>query len=177
VATSLLIGQTPSSRTVEAERFILRGPEGQELATLEKAEKGATLILFDNQHRGRVALLSSDGDSGVVLLGADQKSSASIQVDEHDKAMITLNDQQGRPRADIALTDDGPAMRMWDSHSVIRAAVAIHSDVPMVTVSSGPDPKKGSVLMAAGPTPKAPKETSGFLMITGANGKPRNVER
>lgn len=56
-------------------------------------------------------------------------------------------------------------------------SVAIHDGVPMVTVSSGADPTKGSVVMAAGPTAKSAKNTLGFLMITGADGKPGDVER
>jgi hypothetical protein len=39
VATSLLIAQAPSKRMLEAEQFILRGPRGQEFASLEVQEQ------------------------------------------------------------------------------------------------------------------------------------------
>jgi hypothetical protein len=62
-------------------------------------------------------------------------------------------------------------MVMWDSNSVMRAAVGVKSDnVPMVTVSTGADPKKGSVVIAA-------YAKGGAVVITGSDGRPRNVVR
>jgi len=171
VATSLLIAQAPSKRTVEAEQFILRGPKGQELATLDGEATGATLILFDSHHRGRIALLSSDAESGAGFFGTDQKSAASIEVNDKNQPVVELRDEQGRTRADFGITDKGPVMQMWDANSKIRAAVAIHSEVPIVTVDAGTDPRKGSVIMSTD------AKGGGVLMITGPDGKSRNVTR
>jgi hypothetical protein len=59
---------------------------------------------------------------------------------------------------------------MWDSNSLVRAAVGISNDnVPTVTVSAA-DPKKGSVIIAA-------DAKGGGVLITGPDGKSRNVVR
>jgi hypothetical protein len=171
---SLLIGQTPSKRTLEAEKFILRGPQGQELATLDAEGTGALLLLYDSQHRPRVSLVSSDGESGAAIMGTDLKSAASIEVNAKNRPVVELQDEQGRTRADFAITDQGPAMRMWDSNSNMRAAVAIHNEVPMVTVSAGSDPRKGSVVIGAGAGDWGVSK-GGHILITGPDGKARDV--
>jgi len=61
VSTSGVYAQDSSKRTVEAEEFILRGPQGQELAKLGQLGTGAGLTLYDNQHRARVFLTTADG--------------------------------------------------------------------------------------------------------------------
>lgn len=59
---------------------------------------------------------------------------------------------------------------MWDSNSVMRAAVGVKNDnVPVVTVSTA-DPKKGSVVIAA-------DDKGGAVLITGPDGRSRNVVR
>jgi len=170
IATSLLIAQAPSKRTVEAEQFILRGSQGQELASLDRSETGATLTLYDGHHRGRIALLSSDAESGAAFLGTDGKSAASIEVNGDNRPVVSLSDGQGRTRGDFAITDQGPAMRMWDSNSAMRAVVAIHDEVPMLTIGTGADPKKGSVIIAS-------DAKGGRVLITAADGKSRSVMR
>jgi hypothetical protein len=199
VATSLLIGQTPSRRTVEAEEFILRGPQGQELATLDGAGTGAALALYDSQHRLRlvlrsdasfsainlldsgervhIALLSSDAHGpAAVLTGSDLKSSASVAV-LNNSPNIQLHDDEGRIRADFGLTELGPLMRVYDSHSDTRAAFGISEEVPMVTV--GGPAGKGGVMMSAGGTGKGSTKRvmGGIIIVTGPDGKSRNVTR
>jgi hypothetical protein len=84
---------------------------------------------------------------------------------------ISLGDEQSRPRAGLELTSQGPRMRMWDSNSVVRASVGITADnVPVVTVASAGDPKKGSVVIAA-------DAKGGGVLITGPDGRSRNVVR
>ena len=169
VATSLLIAQTPSKRIVEAEEFILRGAQGQELADLSRTNTGASLTLFDSKHGMRAALLSSDTAGLAVVYGNDQKTSASIGVDNRSP-VVQLQDEQEQTRADMAITDKGPAIRMWDSNHNIRAAIAIDKEVPILTVGSGPDPSKGSVIVTA-------DAKGGNVLITGSDGKGRNVAR
>jgi hypothetical protein len=59
---------------------------------------------------------------------------------------------------------------MRDSTSTIRAVVAIHNEAPVLSLSAGPDPTKGSVVISAG-------AKGGGVLITGADGKSRNVMR
>jgi len=212
-----LIGQAPSKRTVEAEKFVLLGPQGQELGVLDGLGTGAALKLYDSQHRARIALTTADvGDlKGVVVLRSNGQVGATFGVADNDNSYvqladkrgrpravlevtdertaislhdeqarpravldvtddgpsISLHDEQARPRADLEVTDRGPRMRMWDSNSVIRAAVGINSDnLPVVSVTAAADPKKGSVVIAA-------DANGGAVLITGPDGKSRNVVR
>jgi hypothetical protein len=217
VATSLLIGQSPSNRTLEAEKFILRGPQGQELAILDGLGTGAALKLYDGQHRVRVVLTTADAGNlkGLAVFRSNGQVDASLGVADNDNPFvqlvdkqgnlgallevaddgpslalsdkqgqprailivngegpsISLHDEQGRPRTDLELSDGGPRMRMWDSNSVVRAAVGIgKGDVPGITVSTGADPKKGSVIIAA-------DAKGGGVLITGPDGRSRNIMR
>jgi hypothetical protein len=61
-------------------------------------------------------------------------------------------------------------MRMWDSNSVIRAVVAIHNEVPMLTLGTGVDPRMGSVIISS-------DAKGGGILITGPDGKSRSVVR
>ena len=183
VAASVLIGQTPARRTVEAEQFILRGPQGQELATLDSAGTGAALALYDSQHHVRILLRSEGGFSGislldsgrkihvaiassdaegpaVILTGTDLKSDAGISV-AHNTPDILLHDEQGRIRGEFGLTEGNPMMRVYGSNSDTRAGVAVMGEVPLVSVGG---PKLGSVLMTA-------NEKGGELAIFKPDGK------
>jgi hypothetical protein len=191
-ATSLLIGQAPSRRTLEAEEFILRGPQGQELATLDATGTGAALALYDSQHhlkmvlrsdtllsaitlldsgqKGQIALLSSDDDGpALVLRGSDLKRIAMIGV-PRTGPNVQLHDEQGRIRAEFGMTEFGPAMRMWDSNSDTRAVVAISDEIPMISVA-GPARKGGVMMAAGGPWPGALTKKGGDLIITKPDGK------
>lgn len=60
---------------------------------------------------------------------------------------------------------------MWDSDSVVRAAVGINNDnVPTVSVTTAADPKRGGVVIAA-------DAKGGAILITGPDGRSRNVVR
>jgi hypothetical protein len=170
VATSLLSGQAPTKRIVEAEKFVLRGPQGQELAFLDGEGTGAMLTLFDGKHRARVGLISSNGESGATFYGSDLKPGASIEVNDDNKPAVSLIDEQGHARAEMALKDSGPAIRMWDSSSIPRVAMGIDKEIPIMTVGSGLDPSKGSVIVTA-------DAKGGNILITGPDGKSRNVAR
>lgn len=189
VATSLVIGQTPSRRTLEAEEFILRGPRGEELATLDSAGTGAALALYDNKHRLRAALRSdshfslvnlfdeaekpvlsvaTSADGPVMLLvGKDHKSSAGVGV-LGNLPNLQLRDAQGRIRSEFGLMESGPAMRMYDSDGESRAMVALANDIPTVSVAARG--LKGGVVIGAG-DPGKRRRAGGDIIITGVDGK------
>ena len=74
VITSLLAAQTAPMRTVEAERFILRGAQGNELASLSGDDTGAALTLYDGQHQQRATLRSGSEVSGLSIDNAQKGS-------------------------------------------------------------------------------------------------------
>src|SRR5580693_6475854 len=97
LATSVLIGQTASKRTVEAEKFVLRGPQGQELAILDGLGTGASLTLYDGQHRVRVALTTADVGNlkGLAVFSSKGQVNASLGVGDNDGPFVQLVDKQG----------------------------------------------------------------------------------
>jgi hypothetical protein len=218
VAASLLLAQAPSKRIVEAEEFILRGPQGQELAKLDGSGTGAVLSLYDSQHRVRIALTSADvgnlkgiaafrsnGQVGAkfgvedndnsslelrdargsavallqlsgegpsfILTDNDMRPPRAVLVVHNEVAGFSLQDEKGRQRTSLELTDMGPKLRFWDANGVGRAGIGIDSsNVPVISVTTGSDPKEGSVVIAS-------DEKGGGVLITDANGNSRNVIR
>ena len=85
----LLVGQTRQTRTIEAERFVLRGADGSVRAKLEAANDSTEFAFYNNVGKVRVAIkVASDGngfemrdDAGrllaLVSVGLDQKSPSS----------------------------------------------------------------------------------------------------
>ena len=196
IATSLLVGQVSTSRrTLEAEEFILRGPQGQELATLDSAGSGAALALYDSQHhlrivlrtdtqfsmvslldrgeKGHIALLSHADGPTVVLTGNDLKSSVSMGVLEN-APNFQIKDGQDRIRGDFGMAELGPMLRMYDGRSETRTSVGIVEEVPMVAVA-GPAGRGGVSISAGGTGKGSLGKPGGDILITGADGKTRSV--
>jgi hypothetical protein len=136
VATSLLIGQTPPNRTLEAEKFILRGPQGQELASLEGLGTGAALKLYDSQHRVRVALTTADGANlkGVGVFRSNGQVGASFGVGDDDSPYVQLADKQGRPGALLQLADEGPTVSLMDNQGRPRAIFDVTGEGPNISL-------------------------------------------
>lgn len=136
VATSLLIGQTPSKRTLEGEKFILRGPRGEELATLDGLGTGAALTLYDGQHRVRVALTTADAGNlkGVAVFGSNGRVAASFGVADNDDSQIQLVDKQGHPGAILEVTDQGPAATFADKQGRPRAVLDVTGEGPSISL-------------------------------------------
>jgi hypothetical protein len=136
VATSLLIGQTPSKRTLEAEKFILRGPQGQELATLDGLGSGAALTLYDTQHRVRVALTTADVGNlkGVVVFGSNGQVGASFGVADNDNSYVQLANKQGRPLAILEVKDEGATVTLADEQGRPRAVFDVTGEGPSISL-------------------------------------------
>jgi hypothetical protein len=160
---------------LEAEEFILRGPQGQELATLDSAGSGAALALYDSQHhlrivlrtdtqfsmvslrdsdeKGRIDLLSHADGPTVVLTGNDLKSNVSMGVLKNAPG-FQIADGQERVRGEFSLTELGPMLRIYDATSETRGFLGLtdKDDISMVSVSGRGG--KAHVVVAAGGTRK-----------------------
>jgi len=136
VATSLLIGQTPSKRTLEAEKFILRGPQGQELATLDGLGTGAALTLYDSKHRVRVALTTADAANfkGAVVFRSNGQVGASFGVADNDDSYVQLADKQGRPGAILEVKDEGATVTLADKQGRPRAVFDVTDEGPSISL-------------------------------------------
>ncbi len=154
VATSLLVGQTPSRRTLEAEKFILRGPQGQELATLDGLGSGAALTLYDTRHRVRAALTTADIGSlnGVVVFRSNGQVGASFGVADNDNSYVQLADKQGRPGAILEVKDEGATVTIADKQGRPRAVLDVTGEGPSISLhDEQARPRAGLELTDRGP--------------------------
>jgi hypothetical protein len=95
---ALWMAQAPSSRTVEAERFVLRDAIGRVRATLG--------VTADAQ------------EPTLLLLAGDGNVRASLGPD------LVLNDRAGNRRAVLTVVASGPDLRFWDASGKLRAEFA-----------------------------------------------------
>jgi len=131
VSTSGVYAQDSSKRTVEAEEFILRGPQGQELAKLGQLGTGAGLTLYDNQHRARVFLTTADGiGKRIVTFRSNGQVGASLGVGDNDNPFVELSDKSGKPIVILEHGDDGPMLAFADKEQHPRMALNVDNTGP-----------------------------------------------
>jgi len=135
ISTNGVYGQDSSKRTVEAEEFIPRGPQGQELAKLGQMGTGAGLMLYDNQHLARVFLTTADGvGKRIVTFRSNGQVGASLGVGDNDNPFVALSDKSGKP---IVVLDyhlrsaRGPRGKLCTKHDALEQngcnAGAVHA--------------------------------------------------
>src|SRR4051812_41300422 len=88
--------QQSNSRTVEAEAFVLRGPAGEELATLSSLNNGPALQLNDKEGRLRVSVhVSSTGATYFQLFDTNKTARLGIEVSKDGEPTIDMEDAAG----------------------------------------------------------------------------------
>ena len=116
----LLVGQTRQTRTIEAERFVLRGADGSVRAKLEAANDSTEFAFYNNAGKVRVAIkVASDGngfemrdDAGRLLallsVGLDQKSPSTTST-------IAVLGNPGGPGVILNATQNVASARVSDT--------------------------------------------------------------
>jgi uncharacterized protein YndB with AHSA1/START domain len=111
-AAGLVMGQAwPTSRTVEAEAFVLRDASGPARAAWHPSPGGgAALTFFDQAGNGR-AMLRADRDGSPHLTLTDQaaQTRAVLRVEGNGSPGLVLFDQGGKMRATLYVVSDGSA--------------------------------------------------------------------
>ncbi|MEE8242578.1 MAG: hypothetical protein V3R61_03765 [candidate division NC10 bacterium] len=154
IAAVVLMGQATQSKVaevVEAERFILRDATGKVRTRVATSVDGLTVMDFlDASGKTRIGLfLLSDGSPVLNLNGQDGKTSAALSVlpsgplfslNEGGKsrarvkvfsggARLALLDRNEKPRASLAVRDDGaPTLNFFDGNGNRRATLDLSSD-------------------------------------------------
>ena len=116
VSTLALMGQKPSGRTVEAERFLLRDAAGRVRAELMvDAEHSVALRFKDTDGMPRLTVGTENGSAVVVLNEQSGKVRAGLVALPHGAPGLNLYDTTGKPRAELSLNRDGaPALTFND---------------------------------------------------------------
>ena len=99
VAAVFLLGQAAPTRTVEAEKLILREAGGKTRGTFSVADDGSMGLSFlDKDGMTRATLgVSADGSSRLRLNGKDEKPRAQLVVWADDSPHLSLTDATGKP--------------------------------------------------------------------------------
>jgi hypothetical protein len=109
VGVLVLMGQAaPKSRTIEAEKFVLRGPHGKIEAELLSDDTGPRLILFQEDGIEPAAVFYRTGlliyDHGILDLSLGPGGPRLAFHDEHAQA-----------RTEWLVTDQGMLLHVWDA--------------------------------------------------------------
>ena len=67
VSAALLMGQSRSPRTVEAEKIVLKGSDGSVRATLDTKNESTEFLLYNQAGQPRVTIKSDDDGEGIEM--------------------------------------------------------------------------------------------------------------
>jgi hypothetical protein len=155
-SSAFALRRAPSTRTVEAEQFVLLGPNRARRGIIEVSDKGtaalylndengkertelrvtadgtASLTFFDAGGNQRVVVgdgASPQGQAGIGVFSADGTQVASLSSIASGEVNMTLYDNKtGLARAGLGLAADGaPALVLFDQNGKDRAELHVNS--------------------------------------------------
>lgn len=101
-------------KTVEADTFLVKGPNGKPIASLNKMG----LVLNDESGNARAALFNNneDGSRGLLLFSAnDQKQQVFVMRSKEGHLALGINDPNGKTRVWLASDPEGkPTFKLQD---------------------------------------------------------------
>ncbi|HEY7675465.1 MAG TPA: hypothetical protein VIG69_00225 [Candidatus Methylomirabilis sp.] len=127
---AVLMGQaTPAGQTVEAEGFILRGPNGKARAELAMRGGEPRLILRDANEKEQVRLaVSADGSPTLTFYYNDWRPNLMLKAGGVGPA-LTFFDKEGKTGAVLGVYSDGsPSLAFMDRAQKTRAILGILAD-------------------------------------------------
>jgi len=130
VGAAALMGQAPpAGQTVEAEGFILRGPNGKARAELAMRGGEPRLILRDANEKEQVRLaVLADGSPALTFYYNDWRPNLMLKAGGVGPA-LTLYDKEGKTAAVVGVYSDGsPSLTFMDKAQKTRAILGILSD-------------------------------------------------
>lgn len=119
---------TLTAETVEAQRFVLRGPAGETRGEWRAGEGGASeLALQDGEGRTRIRLgMLPDGAAGVSLADAGGHSRVALGLLPDQTASLVFADRTGRTRSVLGYSaEDAVNLVFADRRGVTRAGLGI----------------------------------------------------
>jgi hypothetical protein len=133
-------GETRDSRSLEAEEFVLRAPDGDVHARLGLLPDGSPFLQLTGSGGESSAELSILPSQGPVLKLSDGKALVSMRAKGDGSSEITLHSATQEPRAALFLESDGtPVLSLTDGEGRVRAAptVAVPSTSSCSSTPSG----------------------------------------
>jgi len=121
MAGVLLVSQTRQTKTIEAERFVLRGADGSVRAKLEAANDSTEFAFFNNAGKVRVAIKVASDGNGFEMRDDAGRLLALVSVGlEHNSPSATTSTiavlgNQGGPGVILNATQDAASARVADT--------------------------------------------------------------
>lgn len=121
----LMATQTQGAVPMElrAKAIILEDASGRERASLRMLSTGPILVLSTEEGARQVMLTASVDDGPTLMLGNSKRmGSMSLSITNAGSGVF-IDDTDGRPRAVLAVTSDGPGLHLFDENRAIRAII------------------------------------------------------
>jgi len=132
-ARSIIWKELGLTRTLEAEKFVLRDGKGKQQAMLYLSDEGPSFCLSARKGLGAIDLHQRAESSSLTLWAPNApRIYVTASIDGPDLALLGAN---GKYRASLALTDDEPDLTFYDANGEVRAALGLTDNEPSLTLS------------------------------------------
>ncbi len=122
---SIVVWSFTRSRTVEAERFVVRDGNGKMWAELGADRDGSFLHLFGPNGKIRVAVTSTAEGPTIALLDEEMQQRAELDL-RPDGSTLLFYDQNGKKRVALGNTVLGPGLLLSDGNGNGRIVADLH---------------------------------------------------
>ncbi len=133
-------------RAIEAERFVLRDPQGRTRATLDTTNGGPAMSMFDEQGKKQLELCQTNRAVGLCLFDTDESVAVRLQLPYGDESgRLEIRSSKGR-----SLTKaDGLFINDAAEHARLQLAL-LNGNSPMLGISQSGQDGPPSIEMTAG---------------------------
>ena len=122
---SIVVWSFTKSRTVEAERFVVRDGNGKMWAELGADGDGSFLHLFGPNGKVRVAVTSTAEGPTIALFDEEMQQRAELDL-RPDGSTLHFYDQDGKRRVALGNTVLGPGLLLSDGNGNGRIVADLH---------------------------------------------------
>ena len=130
LAGAFLLGQAaPQRRTLEAQEFLLKEPNGQVQGHLFSTGAGSAFTLSDNQGNAPLGMTFLNNETSISLwrsgLGANNERWLATFIDRGGAPTIKLYNVAGSYQGKITPAAEGAGLTFWDSRDHKRVDLAL----------------------------------------------------
>ncbi|MFQ5894499.1 MAG: hypothetical protein ACE5JJ_01585 [Nitrospinota bacterium] len=135
----LLMGQAlPKSRTVEAEKLVLKDPKGRERARLWIDKNGPRLTFYDEKGTSQDSIVvdlgaSWTGEAGLFLYNRLRGTRVALETDIIGGIRLQYT-KNGKQLLELEANDLGPSISLWDKKT-IRILLALWGNEARLTLN------------------------------------------
>jgi hypothetical protein len=180
VVTIVGAGRDAVPKTIEAERFVLRGKHAEELVRLEEIpDEGPSLTFFDHRGKQRInMMIASDGKASVGFFDRHENPRIGFGLQANGLAGLSFIGQDGKERGGMSINADGSvALGLFDNEGRPRVRLSSNADgTPHLTLLSESGKKRlGLDVAPAGEAILSVLDSQGVVRLSIGIGKDGNL--